>query len=250
MAKEYGQAGKSTRELQKKRKTNKIFFTLFGFGLSIFIYLLTINTFTNSKGVLAFIVAILGLITIKIMLNIVDDEHKSIGRLEKRAAKGAKAEEDVGYILSKLPNHIVVFHDIESPYGNIDHVVINTKNNVIFLLETKSHNGTVTFDGTSLLIDNKSPEKNFFSQILKNTYWLKDSLEKQTGASLFVYPILVFTNAFVKIHKPIKGIHIVNKKYLTGKITEISENVKINGKNNNIDLCTALKRINNLKDNG
>jgi len=96
-----------------------------------------------------------------------------------------------------------VLHDIESPYGNIDHIVIG-KNNGIFLLETKAHGGKVTIERGHTLGQREATEKDFIAQCLRNTYWLRDEVEKVVGLKPWISPILVFTNAFISATRPVK----------------------------------------------
>ena len=63
-------------------------------------------------------------------------------------------------------------------------------------------------------VGGKPPEKDFIAQALKNTYWLRDEIEKVLGSKVWITPVVVFTNAFVPAGKPIKGVWVVNKKYL------------------------------------
>lgn len=157
-----------------------------------------------------------------IISNFVDRQVDRKIKLEKRAIRGAKAEERVGGLLAELSNDYYVLNDIESPYGNIDHIVIG-KNNGIFLIETKAHGGRVEIDGEAILINGKTPEKDFIAQALQNSYWLRDKLGEYSDSKPWITPIVVFTNAFVPFTKPIKGVQIVNKKYLLnvlGKATK------------------------------
>lgn len=83
-------------------------------------------------------------------------------RLEKRTIRGAQAEERASELLNELPDdEYYVLNDIESPYGNTDHVTIG-KHCGIFLLETKAHGGKVNIGGT-LLVNGKIPEKSIVS---------------------------------------------------------------------------------------
>ncbi len=84
----------------------------------------------------------------------------------------------------------------------------------IFLLETKSHGGRVELINNDLMVNGKPPEKDFIAQVLRNTYWLREEVEKVTGMKPWVTPLLVFTNAFVRGNLKAKGIMILNKRYL------------------------------------
>ena len=112
-----------------------------------------------------------------------------------------------------LGNDYLVIHDLATPYGNIDHVVI-AKQGGVFLIETKAHGGTVWVENGHLLVNGHNPEKNFIGQALKNTYWLRDRIQEVAGLTIWVTPIIVFTNAFVERTPPVKGVRVVNRRYL------------------------------------
>jgi hypothetical protein len=59
---------------------------------------------------------------------------------ERRAAWGAKGEELIGSILEELDEGYLVQHNLLSPFGNIDHLVLG-KDSGLFLVETKAHGG-------------------------------------------------------------------------------------------------------------
>jgi hypothetical protein len=67
---------------------------------------------------------------------------------EGRAVRGARAEEDAADVLEVLGEDYFILHDIESPFGNIDHLVFAKSGN-IFLIETKLHRGRLKSMGTS-----------------------------------------------------------------------------------------------------
>ncbi|MGE5892438.1 MAG: nuclease-related domain-containing protein [bacterium] len=205
---EKGEVGRSSRQPAKKHYTARVFITLTSISaVALLIYLMP-----NMKGFGIAGMVVAGLV-MKIIMNTPNRELETYERLERRAAKGAKAEEKIGDRLRELSNEYAVFHDIESPYGNVDHLVIDKQNNV-FLVETKSHSGEVTYDGSMLLINKKPVEKDFIAQIFKNTFWIRAEIKKQASLDVFVKPVLVFTNAVVKIPGTVKNISIINKKYL------------------------------------
>jgi hypothetical protein len=120
----------------------------------------------------------------------------------------------IGAILDSLGDGYLVIHDIVSPYGNIDHIVIG-KHAGLFLIETKAHGGRISVVNGRVLVNGHEPEKDFIAQALKNTYWLRDKVRKVTGLEIWIRPVLVFANAFVEQTPPIKGVQIVNQKYLS-----------------------------------
>ncbi len=135
--------------------------------------------------------------------------------LEKRnrADRGAVAEERIGSDLTDLGEDFFVMNDVASPYGNVDHIVISRIGGV-FLIETKAHGGKVSIRDGYVLVNGRTPERNFVAQTLKNTYWLRDEIRATLGVEVWVTPTVVFTNAFVEQSEPVKGVQVINERYL------------------------------------
>jgi hypothetical protein len=205
-------AGKSTRKMAGRRRRIAIWIAFIGF---IIIVVISLYVFKNYRlwvgGGTIFLVFVL--FGIPFFTRLLDNILAKKLKEEKRAIRGARSEEKIGEILAELSEDFLVLHDIESPYGNIDHIVFSKKNGV-FLIETKSHGGQVAVEDDTLLVNGKPPEKDFIAQILNNTYWLKQEISNLIGPAPWITPLLVFTNAFVVASKPIKNIRVINKKYL------------------------------------
>jgi len=169
------------------------------------------------------------LVAIRIIADLAEGFSKRSKRLEKRAVRGAVAEEAIGQMLDSLEDGYLVIHDVRSNYGNIDHVVISETGG-LFLIETKSHGGRVEVDGERLLVNGKPPEKDFIGQTLQNTYWLKGEIKKLLGLDVWTTPVLVFTNAFVPFGMKVKGVSIINKRYLSITLTKIRGRNSANNK--------------------
>ena len=203
-------AGESTREMARARRRTTNILLLGLLFLSVILALVIQNwQMIGLSGGAVFALLIL----LKILPDLIDKPVKRRIKAEHRAERGARAEEVVGDLLSDLDEDFFVLNDIPSPYGNIDHIVIARHG--VFLLETKAHGGRVEILSDGLLINNKTPEKDFIAQALRNTYWLRERIEKITGEKIRITPLIVFTNAFVETGKPIKGVIITNKKFLT-----------------------------------
>jgi hypothetical protein len=69
-------------------------------------------------------------------------------------------------------------------------------------------------DGETILVNGKLPEKDFIAQALRNSYWLREEVSQFTGSKPWITPILVFANAYISPTRPVKGVIILNKKYL------------------------------------
>jgi hypothetical protein len=57
---------------------------------------------------------------------------------------------------------------------------------------------------------------------------LRDSVCEIINTKPWITPIIVFTNAFVAPLKPIKGVIVVNKKYLNNTIQRPNRPIKAN----------------------
>ncbi|MFN3422079.1 MAG: nuclease-related domain-containing protein [Armatimonadota bacterium] len=229
MAIEHGRAGKSTRDLEVKRNINGLKVFLIGIAVTVvFCWAVTKFIVPHSKSVVAAFGALVLVVILKTALDIIESEARKIKKLEGRASRGAKAEEEIRDILSGLSDDYIIFHDIRSPYGNIDHVVFDRVNNRIFLLETKSHKGRIRFDGWKLSREGRPFEKDFIKQVSENAKWLKETLEKETSTKVYVNPVIVFTNAYIEnIGNAEKGfVKVVNKRDLIRIITGGMKNTK------------------------
>jgi len=131
----------------------------------------------------------------------------------KDADRGAEGEEAVGRILDCLGEDHLVLHDVPSPYGNIDHIVISQRQGV-FLIETKAHRGKVDVISGRLLLNQRRPQKDFIAQTLRNTYWLRELIGQLIGEEPWVSALLVFTTAFVAQSSPVKGVRVLNRRFL------------------------------------
>lgn len=205
----YRKAGRSTREMgsQRRRTTNLILFVMLVLAV---ILALTVQNWQKLglSGGLVFALLIL----LRILPEIIEKPLRKREKAERRANRGAVAEEVIGDLLATLNDNYFVLNDVSSPYGNIDHIVIAKHG--VFLLETKAHGGRVEILSDRLLVNGKNPEKDFIAQTLRNTYWLRAEIERITGQEIWITPVIVFTNAFVEPNRPIKGVIVINKKFL------------------------------------
>jgi hypothetical protein len=226
-------AGQSTREMAAKRHKKRIWFAIVSVVIVILIVLIALNPkFLKIGGFTS-----IGLLLVaRVFMNYSDGKDRQLRKEEKRAVRGAKGEEKIGSILDSLGEEYLVLHDIESPYGNIDHVVI-TKQNGVFLIETKAHGGKVSVVEGRLLVNGHDPEKDFIAQCLHNTYWLRDKICDTTSVETWIVPVLVFTNASVERMTPIKGVTVVNKKYLVNILQ------KANNKKQNVTVWENREQI-------
>jgi hypothetical protein len=148
-------AGQSTRDMADRRYKARLWFVLG--ALAVVIVIIAVASNAVSLGIGGF--GVLGLLVLgKLVMDFVDVKAGKMQKEERRAVRGARAEEKIGFILDNLGPDYLAIHDVRSPYGNIDHVVISKRGGV-FLVETKAHGGRVSVSGGQLLVNGHEPEK-------------------------------------------------------------------------------------------
>ena len=217
-------AGESTTKLADQRYLKLIIFTFICFGIIILIGLMVNNSKALGIGGIGILIL---LILLKILSRVFLKQVDKKGKEVTRARKGAEAEKRIDDIFSNETEQYFTINDVVSNYGNIDHVIIK-KDAGVFLIETKSHYGKISFSNNSILINNHPTEKDFITQTITNAYWLRNTINPIVKRNVWIFPVIVFTNAFVPFTPPIKGIHIVNVKYLISTLEKVSNGNPIN----------------------
>jgi len=223
-----GKAGTGARKLARKRMKNLTIAVLTLWVISIVSYLIFLTTYRLQPYIFKLIAA--ASVGLSIGLIIVLYKYlfspKEFEEPIDRALRGAAAEEKVSELFNGLPPGYAIFNDIPCPMGNIDHIVLGKTG--VFVIETKSHQGEITLskDGR-LLRDNYPFEKNILKQVMSQCFWLREQLTEPPHKPPFIIPILVFTDAFVKVYKPVKNVRILNKKWVVDNIVH-SKASKVN----------------------
>lgn len=128
-------------------------------------------------------------------------------RLETAADRyyaGAGGEHDVGSVLSELPSEFHVLHGIDFYRGDIDDIVIGPTG--VFVVETKSHGGTVGLRHGRLCRNGQPLDRDYMRQAKLEARYVQDVLGPAGAPS--VQPILVFARAKVRVVKPVHGVKI------------------------------------------
>ena len=166
----------------------------------------------NSSGLarknnqLCLVAIVIYLLVLKFCKLLFDDTDRTWGN-------GARGEERLGNHLDVLESRgWTILHDVVLDGWNIDHVAIGPTG--VFTIETKSHPGRISFDGTQLVRSGKPLEKDFLRQAKSQALWLGKQLS-QRGHPEFVTPIVCFTRALVRVPRattrpvvvvPLKGL--------------------------------------------
>ena len=134
---------------------------------------------------------------------------------ERRAHRGALAEEKIGALLDGLAKNYAVQHDVNTGRGNIDHLLFR-RDGAVFLIETKSHSGWITRQDDELRRNGQTLEKDFVQQTLDDVAWLKKTLKTRTGFEPWIHAAIVFTDAHVEKRLKLKNVDVFNARYLIG----------------------------------
>jgi hypothetical protein len=233
MAQVFGSAGKSAFAMGDARYKDMLF--RIALPMLSFLLLIPVGYYLLTRGhlFLGAIVAIAYVFCIKWL------EEAGL-KLKKRvtdADTGAKAEQAVAEALESLPDDYFVFHDLEFPGFNIDHVVLGP--NGIFLVETKSQKGKITQEHDVLLRNGRKFFKDFLKQCWRQTFSLRDHLGAEKLSGLSIKPILCFARGFVEVRGPVRGVAVLNVGFLRPYILSQRGCVRVQARDQIIPMLAA-----------
>jgi hypothetical protein len=124
--------------------------------------------------------------------------------------RGAGAELESKKCLAELGAEYKVISDFQSGRGNIDYICVGPTG--IFVIETKSHKGIISWGG-EILRNGQPLEKDIIKQVHGQIYYLRNLLKEKFGTDYFIQGVIEFTNAKVNIRRPVNGIYIGGRKF-------------------------------------
>lgn len=147
-------------------------------------------------------------------------------------------EKHVGQLLEGLrANGYMVFHDIVGDGFNVDHAVIGPAGVMTIETKTWSKPGrgspTIEFDGETLTVAGRTPERDPVVQAQAQAAWLKGLLAESTGKTFAVRPVVLFPGWYVEDgRKGRKDLWVLEPKSLPGflareKATLSPEDIKL-----------------------
>ena len=208
MAQIFGSAGKSAFAMGDTRYKDLI--SRIVLPMLSFLLLLPVGYYLFTRG--HFVWGIIVAATYVLCIKSLEEVGLKLKKRISDADTGAKSEQAVAEALHELPDDYYVFHDLEFPGFNIDHVVLGP--NGIFLVETKSQKGNITQEHDVLLRNGRKFFKDFLKQCWSQTYSLRDHLGMEKLPGLKIMPILCFARGFVEIRGPVRGVTVLNASYL------------------------------------
>jgi len=141
--------------------------------------------------------------------------------------KGAVGEAVVALILDNFPNDYWIVHDLKTPLGNLDHVVVGPTG--VYVIDTKNWRGIVSADGNGELLRNGEPtDKPAVRPVVDRTMWVRDKILKDSATDQIRLPearyfqaVLVFPMARVEADWGTTGAaHCVRDEKLRDYIVE------------------------------
>ena len=212
MAKQHGTAGATPRGMAAQQRNTRSMLLLASLVLLLVLPPIFLLLNFRTGGVASVVLILLFLIVVKVIERKLLQHHRQLRKGIRNADRGATGEEDIARQLHSLPDDYLVLHGLCKVAGDIDHIVVGPTG--IFVIETKAHGGQITANGEQLLLNGHATEKNFIAQCWRNAFWVRDVLKNIGDIEVPVTPLLVFSNAFVTIRRPVKGVRVVHKGFL------------------------------------
>jgi hypothetical protein len=144
---------------------------------------------------------LLSVALVLLMLLVARVAFRRMDELEKERKSlrnGAAGEKSVAHTLSKLPDDFRVVNDVQTPTGNLDHVVIGPTG--VFVIETKACRGIIGADGKGeLTLNGKPARKAHVNRLVGRMMETRDRIQVLApGADHFFQAVIVFTSAWVE----------------------------------------------------
>jgi hypothetical protein len=135
--------------------------------------------------------------------------------------KGADGENIVSRVLAKFPDDFMIIHDLKTPFGNLDHVVVGPTG--VFVLDTKNWRGVVSTDGKGELVLNGKPtSKPEIRQFTARLMSVKEKIKLlASGLDPFHKGLFVFTAARIDARwGTTRNVHCLSENQLHDYIVE------------------------------
>ncbi|MEM9543990.1 MAG: nuclease-related domain-containing protein [Cyanobacteria bacterium P01_E01_bin.42] len=202
-------AGENIRKLALRRTIKAYTYRIGGIANFILIFVLIIGFRSSSAIALALPCFFLGVVWL--------DQSQKFFRLAAYAEQGAIAEEEVSLLLSSLTDRgWKAEYNVKIPrWGDADIFLISPKNNA-FVIDVKSHKGTVVFENKKLARRYEKQSYPFEKDFLKAVKGQAIALKKAKKKT-FITPLLCFSQANLNIQnksKRVNGVFITTSKTL------------------------------------
>jgi hypothetical protein len=227
MAKVLGETGRyvANQSIKKYQKQFIVIFLVF-FSLAFLLgYLLGKNIQPYSL----ILVVALGC-SLPFVFKKLNQEVEALERERLCFRKGATGEAIVGFILNNFPDDFRVIHDLTTPFGNIDHVVIGPTG--AYVIDAKNWKGVVGADGNGeLLLNGKPTQKPEIKNLSRRIMSIKEKIKVLSSLDPYVQGVFAFPSAYVEAKWGTTGyIHCVKDEQLYDYIVENKKPKKLDKK--------------------
>jgi len=223
MAKVLGETGRYVSE-QSTKKFLRIFLFLYLFGIALgFMIGYIIGAKQNY-------VTLLFILTLPLAWKYLSKKIKAIENERLSFRKGATGEAIVGFALDNFPDEFRVIHDLTTPYGNVDHVVIGPTG--AYIIDTKNWKGVVAADGNGeLLLNGKPTQKPEIKNLTRRIMSIKEKIKVLSPTDPFVQGVVAFPSAYIEAKWGTTGyVHCVKDEQLYDYIVENKKSKKLSNK--------------------
>jgi hypothetical protein len=149
-------------------------------------------------------VSVVLLLTIIVTWRVANRKFEALEKERLSMRKGAVGEAAVALILNDFPDEFWIIHDLTTPFGNLDHVVVGPTG--VYLVDTKNWKGIVSADGQGeLLLNGKPTDKATVKPIVGRTLAIRDKVlslssnnQVRQSEAPFFHAVLAFPSAKVE----------------------------------------------------
>jgi hypothetical protein len=223
MAKVLGETGRYVAE-QATKKLLRLLLLLYVFGISIgFLSGYMLGARQN-------LITLLVLPLLLLLWQFFAKKFKAIETDRINFRKGVMGEAVIGYILEGFPDDYRVIHDLSTPFGNIDHVVIGPAG--AYVIDAKNWKGVVAADGSGeLLLNGKPTQKTEIKNLTRRIMSIKEKINVLSSLDPYVQGVFAFPSAYVEAKWGTTGyIHCIRDEQLYEYIVENKRSKKLSTK--------------------
>jgi hypothetical protein len=223
MAKVLGETGRYVAE-QATKKLLRLLLLLYVFGISIgFLSGYMVGARQN-------LVTLLVLPLLLLLWQFFAKKFKTIESDRISFRKGVMGEAVIGYILEGFPGGYRVIHDLSTPFGNIDHVVIGPTGS--YVIDAKNWKGVIGADGNGeLLLNGKPTQKTEIKNLTRRIMSIKEKINVLSSLDPYVQGVFAFPSAYVEAKWGSTGyVHCIRDEQLYEYIVENKRSKKLSTK--------------------
>lgn len=213
MAKVLGEAGRYVAD-EASKKFLRLFLILYVFGI-------TIGFFSGFMvGARKNLITLLVIPLLLVLWMFIAKKLKSVETDRLKFRKGLMGEAVIGYILEGFPDDFCVIHDLSTPFGNLDHVIVGPSG--AYVIDAKNWKGVVSADGKGeLLLNGKPTQKTECKNLSRRIMSIKEKIKALSSLDPYVQGVFAFPSAYIDAKWGTTGyVHCIKDEQLYDYIVE------------------------------